>query len=397
MKNLTLILFLLLGTLVTHATLTNLTYVTLTNPAPATAGDLFGSSIAGNDIWLCVVAVGKTFNYTNGVAYIYTNAVLEVCITNPVVFNSGGLSGFNNAFAFGSPNAASLAPDYAGKVYAYLTNGAPAGSFEDLNCDSVNFGSAIASAGTNGIIVGASGDFDAATCSLETGTAYYYSQIGTTNVVALVDPNNGDQDEFGFAVGRINYDKFIVGAPGCEKAFIFNLAGTNLVTITGMNGGNATNTSVTFGDVVQEWGAGGSATNVVISDSDFNQHTGQFYLYSTNGALWKTITNPAPTIFSYFGVSISGVVNGTNYIVGAWGQAYIYNADGTLNTTITNPGTADTFFGRAVTAVGANTFAVADEGAGTGGLVYYYTIGSGGGTTNSVTSKSLPLPMFFAP
>ena len=72
---------------------------------------------------------------------------------------------------------------------------------------------------------------------------------------------------------------------------------------------------------------------------------GAAYLFSTNGALLTTFTNPTPAADDYFGYSVAAV--GTDRVlIGAYsddtgatdaGAAYLFSTNGTLLTTFTNP------------------------------------------------------------
>ena len=72
---------------------------------------------------------------------------------------------------------------------------------------------------------------------------------------------------------------------------------------------------------------------------------GAAYLFSTNGALLTTFTNPTPAACDCFGYSVAAV--GTDRVlIGAYrddtgatdaGAAYLFSTNGTLLTTFTNP------------------------------------------------------------
>jgi hypothetical protein len=72
---------------------------------------------------------------------------------------------------------------------------------------------------------------------------------------------------------------------------------------------------------------------------------GTAYLFSTNGTLLTTFTNPAPTAFDHFGHAVAAV-GSDRVFVGApdadqgatdAGVGYLFNTNGTLPTTFTNP------------------------------------------------------------
>ncbi len=72
---------------------------------------------------------------------------------------------------------------------------------------------------------------------------------------------------------------------------------------------------------------------------------GAAYLFSTNGTLLTTFTNPTPASADYFGISVAAV-GSDRVLIGAYrddtgatdaGAAYLFSTNGTLLTTFTNP------------------------------------------------------------
>jgi len=113
---------------------------------------------------------------------------------------------------------------------------------------------------------------------------------------------------------------------------------------------------------------------------------GAAYLFNTNGALLTTFTNPTPAEFDYFGNSVAAV--GTDRVlIGAYrdrtgalyaGAAYLFSTNGTLLTTITNPTpAADDRFGYSVAAVGTDRVLIGayqdNTGAGDAGAAYLFS------------------------
>jgi hypothetical protein len=111
------------------------------------------------------------------------------------------------------------------------------------------------------------------------------------------------------------------------------------------------------------------------------------YLFSANGTLLTTFTNPAPVAFDLFGYSVAAV--GTDRVlIGARsddagvrdaGAAYLFSTNGTLLTTFTDPTTGGgDDFGWSVAAVGSDRVLVGaiqdDTGANNAGAVYLFNI-----------------------
>jgi hypothetical protein len=114
---------------------------------------------------------------------------------------------------------------------------------------------------------------------------------------------------------------------------------------------------------------------------------GSAYLFTTNGTLLATFTNPTPAANENFGWSVAAI-GSSRVIIGAYwddagasrsGSAYVFSTNGTLLTTITNPTPAvgDTF-GWAVAAVGTDRVLIGgvwdDTGATEAGSAYLFAL-----------------------
>jgi len=98
-------------------------------------------------------------------------------------------------------------------------------------------------------------------------------------------------------------------------------------------------------------------------DRTVSSYAGTVYLFSTNGALLTTFTNPTPAAYDYFGWSIAAV-GSPGVLIGASGDdtgasdsgaAYLFSISGTLLTTFTNPTpVANDQFGYSVAALGTD-------------------------------------------
>jgi hypothetical protein len=112
-------------------------------------------------------------------------------------------------------------------------------------------------------------------------------------------------------------------------------------------------------------------------------------LFSTNGTLLTTFTNPTPVAEDHFGASVAAV--GTDrLLIGAYeddtggtdtGSAYLFSTNGTLLTTFTNPPPANRDqFSYSVAAVGTDSVLIGahydNTGATAAGVAYLYRLQS---------------------
>jgi hypothetical protein len=148
------------------------------------------------------------------------------------------------------------------------------------------------------------------------------------------------------------------GASRAGAAYLFSISGTLLTTFT--------NPAPTV-DAFLGWSLAAVGTDRVLigasGESTGAHRAGVAHLFGTNGTLLTTFTNPSPADLDYFGSSVAAIGNdrvliGTpNDDTGApyAGAAYLFSTDGTLLTTITNPAPAEgDWFGTAVAAVGTD-------------------------------------------
>lgn len=112
----------------------------------------------------------------------------------------------------------------------------------------------------------------------------------------------------------------------------------------------------------------------MIGASSERSGTGAVYLFDTNGQLLMTFTNPAPSLYDYYGRSIAVV--GTDRVLigspadGANPEAvYVFNTNGTLMLTITNPTpAAGDWFGQRIAVLGNDRVVVSAPDDDTTGL-----------------------------
>jgi hypothetical protein len=260
----------------------------------------------------------------------------------------------DDTVVIGAPND-SLGVTDAGAAYLFATNGTLLTTF--ANPDPVlgaDFGSAVATVGGNRVLIGA--PFHT-TGMIQAGIAYLFSTNGTL-LTTLTNPAPDFDDRFGFAVATVGTSGLFIGAPndsGHGVAYLFGTNGTLLAPFI--------NPTPTLYDFFGYAAAAIGSDRILISapgDRTGAAYAGSVYLFSTNGALLTTFTNPTPAINDQFGCSLS-VLGNDRVIIGALtddtgatdaGAAYLYNIDGTLLTTFTNPfPSALALFGASLAAV----------------------------------------------
>lgn len=395
--------FLVVATLVSfavglHAQVTGYQLsVTITNPTPGN-GDFFGRPVAavGSDRYL----IGAQFNNTGvgntGSAYLFnTNGVLLTTITNPSSF-SGDKFGFAVA-SLGSDRLiigaleADVGPISArledvGAAYLFDANGALLNTFTNPFPDEYDrFGCSVAAVGVDKVLIGASDDLIAGNF---TGAAYLFNTNGTL-LTTFTNPTPEFGDFFGRTVAAVGSDKVVIGAQldnavvmDSGAAYLFSTNGT-LLTIFN-------NPSPASNDVFGCSVAAVGADKVIIGaygDGTGATGAGAAYLFSTNGTLLTTFTNPFPALADNFGWAVSAV--GTNTVlIGApgdnagandSGSVYFFDLSGTLLTTITNPTPAGgDLFGAHLAAIGTNRVIIGahldDTGAVNSGSAYAFNL-----------------------
>jgi len=371
------------------------------NPNPILLAQ-FGYSLAGvgNDRILIGVPQDNFYEGAGGgiggSAYLFgTNGTLVAIYTNPTQ-KLGGLFGYSVAgLGFGrvlvGARLATVGATNAGAVYLFNTNGTllttltnPPGKQND------HFGDAVASVGTDRILVGAG--FGGTNNG---GVAYLLATNGTV-LATFNNPEPNFLDNFGGAVSGVGNDLVVVGAFGNDTggrdsgtAYIFDTTGALLVSITNP----APTVAGTFG-----WAVAGMGSDRILVSAEQNYagaiRAGAAYLFATNGALLTTFTNPAPANGTGFGHALA-VVGGDKVLIGAYldgngvGVAYLFDTNGTRLAIFGNPTpevgsgpppggippTSDRF-GFAMAALGPDFFVVGADGDNSGapgaGSVYIY-------------------------
>ena len=190
------------------------------------------------------------------------------------------------------------------------------------------------------------------------------STLAVSSVIA--NPTPAIDDYFGISLAAVGADKVVInsywenpGIVGAGAVYLFNANGALLTTIT-----NPFPVAEDFfGNVVDGVGTDKIIIGAFQKEAGLITNAGAAYLYNTSGNLLTTFTNPTPALNDEFGHAVAGV--GTNKVlIGARyddtgatnaGSAYLYSLNGTLLVTFTNPTPAlDEWFGYHVAAVGSD-------------------------------------------
>ncbi len=342
--------------------------LTITNPTPATS-DFFGFSVAavGTDRVLIGAFRDDTGGTSAGAAYLFsTNGALLTTFTNPTPASSGYF-GYSVA-AVGTDRVLigawfdNTGASDARAAYLFSTNGVLLTTFTNPTPTAGDyFGRSVAAVGTDQVLIGTPNDDTGAD---NAGAAYLFSTDGAL-LTTFTKPTPAAGDNFGASVVAVGSDLVLIGAylddtgaVDAGAAYLFSTNGALLTTFT-----NPTPAAgYHFGGSVVAVGT----DRVLIGGPYHNtgaQGAGAAYLFSTNGALLTTFINPTPAADDWFGYSVAAV--GTDRVlIGAIlddasvsdaGAAYLFSTNGTLLTIFTNP-TPATFdhFGGSVAAVGTD-------------------------------------------
>jgi hypothetical protein len=365
--------------------------LTITNPTPA-PGDNFGCSVAtvGSDRVLIGCLYDDTGALNAGAAYLFsTNGTLLTTFTNPTpaagaFFGSSVAARGNDRVLIGASGDDTGAYN-AGVAYLFGTNGALLTTFTNPTPAADDwFGSAVAVVGTDQVLIAANKDD---TGALNAGAAYLFSTNGVL-LTTLTNPTPAADDYFGWTVAAVGPDRVLIGASSDDTgaanagaAYLFSTNGTLVATFN--------NPTPAAGDNFGYSLAAVGTDRVLIGaecDNTGISYAGAAYLFSTNGMLLTTFTNPTPAAGDVFGYSVAAV--GTDRVlIGApyddtgisdAGAAYLFSTNGALLTTFTNPAPASSdHFGSPVVAVGTDLVLIAalqdDMGAMDAGAAYLFS------------------------
>ena len=347
------------------------------NPAPE-AGDSFGTGMAalGSDRVLIGAPnyLGNPTPPTNPppVYVFHTNGALLTTITKPPAV--GGE--FGSAIATLGSDQVVIGSRYGFQVCLFTTNGTPVTNISDFQ----TLGSAVAAFGNDKLLIGAPYANEDPDTWVAYGAAYLYSTNGT-RLMTFNNPNPETVSGLGFCVTAFGSDRVLIGAssewPGSGAAYLFHTNGTRLTTFTNP----APSAYSYFGRSI----AAVDTDLVLVGSPSEGTNSEAVYLFNTNGTLLLTIPNPTPAADDSFGLPIA-VLRDHRVVIGApnddttglnSGSAYVFNLSGTLLATINNPtpGVGDRF-GLRVAAFGNDGVLIAapqDNGIGS---VYLFRIPS---------------------
>ena len=133
------------------------------------------------------------------------------------------------------------------------------------------------------------------------------SAVAVSLSTTFTNPTPANGDGFGVTVAVVGTDRVLIGAPsdntgatGAGAAYLFSTNGTLLTTFTNPTPANMEE----FGSAVAAVGTDG----VLIGAYQANIGTGgAAYLFRTNGTLLTTFTNPTPANGPNFGSAVSGL------------------------------------------------------------------------------------------
>ena len=128
--------------------------------------------------------------------------------------------------------------------------------------------------------------------------------------VTITNPTPGTGDFFGRPVAAVGADKLLIGAQynnagigNTGSAYLFSTNGTLLTTITNP----ISSSGDKFGFAVAAVGSDRLLIGALEADVGDLMDVGAAYLFNTNGVLLNTFTNPFPDEFDHFGCSVAAV------------------------------------------------------------------------------------------
>lgn len=257
------------------------------------------------------------------------------------------------------------------------------------------FGRSVAFLGSDRVLIGAPGRVDAYPDPVPNPLVYLFSTSGQL-LTTFTNPAPGDNSFYGESVAAVGTDRVLIGTyqsgirSGIQRAYLFSTNGALVTTFT-----NPPETgSSSFGRSVAALGN----DRVLIGapfDYDVSGQQGLVHLFSTNGEWLNTFTNPAPASAKDFGSSVTaagfdGVLIGTRGVLDA-GAAYLFDTNAVLRATFTNPTPqADERFGSSVASFGSDRVLIGaprDESAAPiGGAAYLF--GTNGVLLTTFTNPS---------
>lgn len=376
--------------------------LTITNPTPAIE-DSFGYSVAG--VGLDRIVVGAWQDDAGaidaGVAHVFDlSGSRLLTITNPTparydLFGAAVAAVGMDRILIGAPHDDTGATN-AGAAYLFSLNGTLLMTFTnptpaEVGSAGERFAESLAAVGTDKVLIGAPGDASNPGATY-TGAAYLFSTNGTLLRTFRHPPPADFSYGFGFSVAAVSNDRILVSVSGNNIVFLFTLDGELLATF------NPPNPTYAF-----DFGASLAALGtdkIIIGDAFYGppppvlpplgQPSGAAFLFSTNGTLQMTFTNPVTTPGDFGGLGGELLAVGTDKVLisnrssdrGAEdaGAAYLFSTNGTVLMTFTNPAPSSyqSFFGTSLSAVGAGKVVIGanwdSTGADRAGVAYLFCL-----------------------
>ncbi len=284
----------------------------------------------------------------------------------------------------------------AAEAYLYKLDGTLVTTFTLPDPLAGSFGGSIAALGNDRVVIGA---YSYAQGALQAGRVYLYRTNGTL-LATFTNPSPASVQALGFSVTTVGNDRVLIGA-GSGGPFLFATNGTLLTNFTKPTPGVFDNLPGSIAAVGND--------RVLIGAQDDNtgaSHAGAAYLFNTNGTLLASFTNPVPVASDNFGASVASLGNGQVLISSidygnakpTGGAAYLFSTNGTLITTFTNPTHGYSLFGYSIAAVGSSRVLVGayqdDTGVHQAGAAYLFS--TNGALLNTFTNPTPEIQDWFA-
>jgi hypothetical protein len=356
--------------------------ITIANPTPENS-DQFGVSVAavGSDRLLIGAYSDNADGPDAGAAHLFsTNGSYLMSFARPgtSIHRSFGYA----VAAMGNDRVWISAPGDQGAVYLFSVGPYSSGLVLTTitNTPGSFFGGALAIAGDGWLLVGASSDNTGATAS---GVVHLFTTNGA-RALTITNPTPAIGDSFGRSVAAVGNALVLIGAPEDDAvaansgvAHLYSTNGTRIRTFINPNPKVEDYFGVSLaamgGDRVL-FGAPG-----YYGDPD---NTGAAYLFSTNGTLLTTFTNPVPSFTDNFGAAVV-TVGGDRVLIGDWfkGAVHVFDTNGVLLETLRSPRSElQEGFGYSVAEVGTDRMLVgaysSDIGAAGSGAAYLFSTAS---------------------
>ncbi len=365
----------------THAALAqnSALLTTFTSPNPATNSFGFSLAVVGSDAVIIGAWGDDTGEVDAGAAYLFSvNGTLVTTFTNvtPAVGDRFGFAVAamgSDRVLVGAPRDDTSALD-AGAAYLFNTNGTLLNTFTNPALgERDNFGAPITSFGEDRLLIGRkTPEFGPA--STTPGSVYLFSTNGTL-LSTFNNPTPNVSDHFGSTIAAVGIDLVLICSAAADSgeiqagvAYLFRTNGTLLTTITNP----ASSSHKFFGASAAAMGSDRLLIGASVERYLNTISGGVAYLFSTNGMLFATFSNPTPANGGRFGSAVEAL-GGNQVLIGAAaeslvanqaGAAFLFNTNGTLLCSFTKPSPESLeFFGWSIAAMGSDRVVIGAYGA----------------------------------